>query len=174
MCKLVTLRSAVSVFILDSASEPKKYGLVTHLTWIQVSLRILTQRVSQKHTAMVLNEVSSKLSTLARWLTTFLPSLQAAFRISDNAIQRLFSFLKMFQTVLGRYSTECAAIAISLPRSIFKDDCGGRGVLWRTLCRKCNHLYQQNSTLESWQFKRFPRHPQARMRGECGGHLFNS
>lgn len=48
MCKLVTLRSAVSVFILDSASERKKYGLVTHLTWIQVSLRILTQRVSQK------------------------------------------------------------------------------------------------------------------------------
>ena len=46
-------------------------------------------------------------------------------------------------------------------------------VLWGTLCRKCNHLYQQNSTLESWQFRRFPRHHHARMRGECGGHLFN-
>jgi len=85
MCKLVTLRSAVSIFILDSASEPE--------VWLSDSPDLdpgLPQNSDSESepetdTVMVLNEVS-KPSTLVRWLTTFLPSLQAAFRISDNAI----------------------------------------------------------------------------------------
>ena len=178
MCKLVTLRSAVFVFILGSASEPEEEWL-SDSPDLDPGLPQNSDSESEPETdtLMVPNEVSSKLSILARWLIIFLLSLQAAFQISDNAIQCLFSFLKTFLTVLGRYSTDCAAIAISLPSSLYKGRkmiLGKRCFTRHTVCCKCNHLYEQNSTLERCQFKRFPHHPQARMRAECGGHLFKT
>ena len=125
---------------------------------------------------------------MCTWLSLYLLTLRAVFRLPDRAINLLFRFLKLFLTVIGIFSSQCKEIASCFPKSLYRaiKESGLQQKNTFTkyvVCRKCHKLYilegcidKIGSTLhgKTCTHKRFPNHPQVRMRRPCGTLLVKS
>ena len=115
----------------------------------------------------------------------FLLMFQTVFRLSDAAINVLFSFFSLFFTSLARIVPDLPQyLLINLPKSK-KDACAfsncENGFNRYVCCLSCHSIYQwddclvhePNGQLRSklCPFQRFPNHPQPRHRQECGHSL---
>lgn len=125
---------------------------------------------------ITVENVSHQSSVLARWLALFLLRIQVVHRLSDGVIACLLKFLWAFLNIVGQF---CAEIAKVFPSSIYK----AKNVITKpkirqyVVCRKCHTLYYKKDCVigantaqrgKTCTFKRYPSHPQHRMRAQCG------
>ena len=123
--------------------------------------------------------LSSQSQILSKWILHFLMLMQARFKLSDLVISSLLKFFSILFTILGKFSNVPADIAKLLPSSLYSAKLLEKQVKYTryVACRKCHKLYYFNDCLEGssnskvskcCSFKRFPNHPQQRMRMPCG------
>ena len=124
-------------------------------------------------------DASRQSSILAKWLTLFLLRMQVVHRMSDVAISCFLKFLWAFFNILGSFSSICVEITKVFPSSL----CKAKSIITKpkikqyVVCRKCHTLYFKMDCMfgigaaqigKKCFFKRFPSHPQHRMRKPCG------
>ena len=129
--------------------------------------------------------VPSSSRALSNWILRFFMVMQAAFRLPDVVIGYFLQFFVVLFHIIGRYCKIGKVIAECLPRSVYK----AKQVLGEVkfqcyvVCRKCFSIYQFSQCIETsgihrkskqCSFRRFPFHPQLRMRSPCGTLLLKS
>ena len=135
---------------------------------------------------IVPSNVSTTASILARWLVQFLLCLQVVYHLSNAALSCLFRFITTFLCVLGRFSELCGDLARAFPRSLYmakQKFCDKLKVKRYVVCRTCHKLYHFEQCIDKigriqrskvCSFKRYPFHPQHRMRAPCNVPLLKS
>ena len=122
---------------------------------------------------------------IVRWLTLFLLSLQAAYHLSNRAINYLFRFLATLFTVLARY-TVTSNFAQSFPPTLYlakKRFLNKVKFLRYVVCRKCFKIYKMSDCVEGpvrqpkskvCPFQPYGDHPHRRRRATCQTVLMKS
>lgn len=122
---------------------------------------------------------------IVRWLTLFLLSLQAAYRLSNRAVNYLFRFLATLFSVLARYTSEFN-LAQSFPSTLYlakKRFLNKVKFLRYIVCRKCFNVYKISDCIEGpvrsprskvCPFQPYANHPHRSRRGSCQTLLMKS
>lgn len=122
---------------------------------------------------------------IVRWLTLFLLSLQAAYHLSNRAINYLFRYLATLFAVLARY-TSTFNFAQSFPPTLYlakKRFLNQVKFLRYVVCRKCFNIYKMSDCVEGpvrqpkskvCPFQPYGDHPHRRRRATCQTLLMKS
>ena len=117
---------------------------------------------------------------LVKWICLFLLHLQAAYRVSNAAVNCILRFFSALFRVLATFSDQLVELAKTFPKSLHLaiKFIGQQIVFTRyTVCRKCFSIYPPEQRLvryKKYSFKKYPQHPQRRMRQECGTLLLKT
>ena len=137
----------------------------------------------------VFNTASSehvKAISLLKWLIIFLLSLQSKFHISDSGIDMLLSFLRLFVSIVGQFSTFVAVMAELFPKSrLMAQKFLGIETSFKkfVICPKCFKCYLfkdcwcqlgSNQITKYCDFVRYPMHPHTSRRVRCNAPLLKS
>ena len=124
-------------------------------------------------------------SLLYMWLIHFLMFMQAVFCLSDTVLSYFIIFLRVLFSVLGRSCKITAEIAEYLPSSLYKAVVYENRLIFQkyVVCKRCHRIYYFSDCVDgsgsrrkskTCSFKKFPCHPQQRMRVPCGSLLLKS
>lgn len=126
-------------------------------------------------------------NAIAAWILAFLFFVRYTYGLSDTLSELLLKFLKVVFNVLSGVSEVCAAIARSLPGTLYamrkKYLHNESKILQYVVCQKCCSVYKQedctdgsalNPNSKLCPHKEFPRHPHIYMRQSCGELLLKT
>lgn len=133
-----------------------------------------------------LSSTNTSTRSVVLWLTGFLLLLQAKHFIPNAAMNALLKFLSVLFRVMGRFSAFVASVVPAIPPSVFmlrKASNNYSDFTKYVVCSRCHRLYRfsdcvtvsdEHQGSKTCAYVRFPNHPQARSRGECGCALLKT
>ena len=125
-------------------------------------------------TVVIKTKPSSQVLGLVTWICLFVFHLQAAYRVSNAAINSIFRFFSALFRVLSTFVAQLKEIVLIFPNSrhIARKFIGNQLTFTRySVCRKCFSIYppeQRRDRFKKCSFRQYPNHPHQRMRQECG------
>ena len=91
-------------------------------------------------------------------MTILILYLHVKYHLTGKFTTTLFRLLKVFVTVIGRFSSFCATIALSLPGNLNQaykcHDIGKERFKRYVVCRKCHQVYHLRECIEQTGTKR--------------------